>query len=295
MNEMESLRAVANAVLYEGYMLYPYRPSALKNQRPGWSFGTLLPPSYVATSAGESSIMEGQVLTSISAQAEITVEARFLQLSDANNNGAVERSVLTRKCLSDLLGRHIAIPFTFQAASGALTLTAKQLPEGVAKVSLSVQNHSHSPETFSRRDDALQQALIAAHAVMIIENGEFISLLDPPEQFCGAVSQCRQTGVFPVMAGDPARRNAMLLSPIILYDYPQIAPESRGDFFDSSEIDEILTLRVMTLTDAEKQEMLASAHGRDVLQRTDAATPKDLMRLHGVFRNPAPAKEESHE
>ena len=36
---------VANAVLYEGYMLYPYRPSAIKN-RQRWSFGILYPPAY---------------------------------------------------------------------------------------------------------------------------------------------------------------------------------------------------------------------------------------------------------
>ena len=47
----------------------------------------------------------------------------------------------------------------------------------------------------------------------------------------------------------------MLCSPIILYDYPKIAPESAGDFFDGTEMDEMLTLRVLTLTDAEKQEM----------------------------------------
>ena len=41
----------------------------------------------------------------------------------------------------------------------------------------------------------------------------------------------------------------MLISPIILGDHPAIAPESAGDLFDATEIDEILTLRVMTMTE----------------------------------------------
>ena len=63
----------------------------------------------------------------------------------------------------------------------------------------------------------------------------------------------------------------MLVSPIILYDYPEIAPESRGDFYDSAEIDELLTLRVLTLTDSEKNEMCTADVGRDLLERTQSS------------------------
>ena len=85
----------------------------------------------------------------------------------------------------------------------------------------------------------------------------------------------------------------MLCSPIVLYDYPQIAPESAGDFYDATEMDEMLTLRVMTLTEEEKIEMrMAGQHARDLLQRTEATAREQLARTHGVIRNLQPASEE---
>ena len=39
---MSTVDQVANAVLYEGYILYPYRPSAVKN-RQRWNFGVVYP------------------------------------------------------------------------------------------------------------------------------------------------------------------------------------------------------------------------------------------------------------
>jgi hypothetical protein len=289
MTQMESLRAIANAVLYEGYMLYPYRPSALKNQRPGWSFGSLLPPAYVSVNPGESALMSAQVLASADDSAALEVEARLLQLRDDAAEGTTERSVAAHTSLGAIIRQSRMIPFRFEGQSpieGSLEIRAELINEKLMRISLFLRNTSRTPRQFSTRDEALQQALIAAHAVMIISNGEFVSLLNPLDSFRSAVADCHHTGVFPVLAGDPAERNAMLLSPIILYDYPQIAPESRGDFFDSAEIDEILTLRVLTLSEAEKQEIQrTNPRAREVLQRTESATPEDVLRLHGVFRD----------
>ena len=77
----------------------------------------------------------------------------------------------------------------------------------------------------------------------------------------------------------------MVCSPIILYDYPKIAAESEGDFFDGTEMDEMLTLRVLTLTDAEKQEMRDSdPRARRILERTESMTTESLVKAHGVIR-----------
>jgi hydrogenase maturation protease len=85
----------------------------------------------------------------------------------------------------------------------------------------------------------------------------------------------------------------MLASPIILYDYPQIAPESPGDLFDGTEIDEILALRIMTMTDSEKLEMRNSDdRARKILERTEALPMEHLMKLHGTLRELRPWKEE---
>ena len=93
-----------------------------------------------------------------------------------------------------------------------------------------------------------------------------------------------------MLVGDPAKneRDAMLSSPIILYDYPQIAPESPGDLFDGLEIDEILTLRVMAMSDAEKIEMRqVDEQARKILERTENMSSDHLLKMHGVMRSVA--------
>jgi hypothetical protein len=118
-----------------------------------------------------------------------------------------------------------------------------------------------------------------------VEGGSFVSLLDPPETCREAVAGCRSVGVFPVLAGNEPDRSMMLCSPIILYDYPKIAPESEGDFFDGTEMDEMLALRVLTLTDAEKEEMRSGdPRAQRILQRIEAMAAESLMKAHGVIR-----------
>ena len=102
---------------------------------------------------------------------------------------------------------------------------------------------------------------------------------------------CRNVGAWPVLAGDEGQRDTMLSSPIILYDYPQIAAESAGDLFDGTEIDEILLLRIMTLTDEEKREIRSSdERARQILERTDNMPVEQFMKLHGAIRGLRPLK-----
>jgi len=83
----------------------------------------------------------------------------------------------------------------------------------------------------------------------------------------------------------------MLSSPIILYDYPQVAAESPGDLFDGAEIDEILSLRIMTMTEDEKREIRESDEmARQVLERTDTLPEEHLKKLHGAVRGLRPTR-----
>jgi hypothetical protein len=80
--------------------------------------------------------------------------------------------------------------------------------------------------------------------------------------------------------------DAMLSSPIILPDNPEVAPESPGDLFDGGEIDQLLTLSILAMSDEEKE---ADARGptrarRAILERTEALSPDELMRLGGRWR-----------
>ena len=77
----------------------------------------------------------------------------------------------------------------------------------------------------------------------------------------------------------------LLCSPIILPDHPQIAPESPGDLFDGGEIDQLLVLNILAMTDEERREMRDSdPRARAILERTEALTDEQLMRLHGTIR-----------
>src|SRR6202042_2644445 len=97
-----------------------------------------------------------------------------------------------------------------------------------------------------KREDALRYSFLSVHAILNIPGGEFISAIDPPPEFQEAAHACQNLVVWPVLIGEEGARDAVLASPIILYDYPQIAPESAGELFDGTEIDEILALRILT-------------------------------------------------
>ena len=83
--------------------------------------------------------------------------------------------------------------------------------------------------------------------------GTFLSMTDPPEWAAAEVAACENIGTWPVLAGPADCRDLLLSSPVILYDHPEVAAESAGELFDATEIDEILTLRTLALTDAEKR------------------------------------------
>ena len=135
------------------------------------------------------------------------------------------------------------------------------------------------------RDGALRHALIAAHTLLSLSGGHFLSATDPPEWASVVTKECRSERAWPVLVGEPGRRDTVLCSPIILYDYPTIAEQSAGNLFDGTEIDEILTLRTMTLTDEEKREARATdPRAAELIDRVDNLPPELLDRLHGTVR-----------
>src|SRR5262249_50701686 len=159
-----------------------------------------------------------------------------------------------------------------QAVEGAIEVEVTRVAEGLFKVTLRVVNRTRLEDGRpSGRDDVLLRSLVSTHTILDVDQGEFVSLLEPPEQWREAAAACLNVGTWPVLVGDPGRKDAMLSSPIILYDYSQVAPDSPGDFFDGTEIDEMLTLRIMTLTDAEKQAMAGvDERTAALLARTEA-------------------------
>jgi hypothetical protein len=345
---------IAKAVLYEGYMLYPYRPSSVKN-RQRWNFGVLCPQSYCeAQKVAEAWTMQTECLVQCASETEIEVRIRFLQLvarsvgqSVAPQNAAdayespdfrpVEQLSVDGRIYQpwqEAMEREVSVPvhsfdeyysrqwlqtFTLPAekqvdyvrdANGAIVgviererktlcgtveFLAEKVGEGIFRVRVRILNTTPFVTTLdSSRDEVLLSSLVSTHTVLGVENGTFVSLLAPEEPFADLAVGCENIGTWPVLVGEQGRQDTMLSSPIILYDYPQIAPESAGDLFDGTEIDEILSLRIMTLTDDEKREMSQSdERAREMLKRTESMPVEQLMKLHGVLRGLRPVNEES--
>lgn len=325
MTTWDRARAVADAVLYEGYLLYPYRATSAKNQS-RWQFGVLGPRDVERRGIGENDSLSADVLVRPGDTTVLSVVVRFLQLQRrtverATVDGRFEpidelvggdRSWLTWDeaveheipfgpfRLSELAGTlrlPLVVPPGAEVESidgGRLLRTRRELradvtltaepDDALIRVRVAVRN---AAPTADDKDDAVATSLIGTHVLTEVQGGQFVSLLEPAPEATDAVSRCQRHRCFPVMAGPAGATDLMLISPIILYDHPEIAEQSDGALYDSCEIDEILTLRIMTMTDEEKAQARATDPlAAQIIDRCDAMSPEALLNLHGVLRDP---------
>jgi len=280
----DPVRAIADAVLYEGYVLWPYRRSALKNQR-RWTFGGVFPPAHTAAHPDDRCVMRAECLLE-GDPADLDVTVRFLHIvrRDVEEGGdlvpwdeAAEREL--RPGAIDIPAgseRDGAVVRSWEALAGTVDVGAEVVEPGVARVTVEVANRTSWEG--GDREEALRRTFCSTHAVLRTSAGRFYSQADPPERLRAAADACRNDGVWPVLVDD----DVVLCSPIILEDRPRIAPESPGDLFDGGEIDQLLALNILALTDEEKAQMRAAdPRTRAILERTEALTPEELLRLHG--------------
>jgi hypothetical protein len=300
-----SVEKIAKAVLYEGYILYPYRPSATKN-RQRWNFGTLYPREWAAVQRpAEPWRLITECLVQADTETELEIRVRFLQFVPSTENWeqGVERwadqDELAVTHLPDQAGAwNLAFQQTqkvdgLRSLNGNLSISAEFMRKGLYKLHLELVNTTPISSLAEVRTEILLQSMVSAHLVLGVHNGDFVSLLDPPELLRDAAKSCHNDGPFPVLVGEEGDRSMMLSSPIILYDYPQIAPESAGDFFDGTEMDEMLALRVMTLSEEEKEEMRrGDEHARRLLERTETLPAEHWMKVHGAIRGMRRVQEE---
>jgi hypothetical protein len=234
---LAGVEKIANAVLYEGYLLYPYRLSAVKN-RQRFNFGVLYPREFCSDAGPDACEMRTECLVCGVPSATIEAMVRFLQLveSEQGQEGR-ERDVSVAATIDSLTVRPSCRRFNFgDAVAGELELAASQISDQVYRVTLVIRNSAVLGVSPVDRDAVLLRSMVSVHSVLHVTDAEFVSLLDPPEPFRTASEGCRNVGAWPVLVGDEGQRDTMLSSPIILYDYPQIAPESAGDLFDGTEI-----------------------------------------------------------
>jgi hypothetical protein len=323
---LDVARAVADAVLYEGYVLYPYRASAQKN-RSRWQFGVLMPAGYAATDPSERAYSQAELV--LEGDGPVAVVLRFLQVQqrtvrrwtgsgyqavDALDvagtpvfawDEAVEHEIAVdpptlpyehrfevdggedvepvHDARGELIGQVVR---RRRALSGVVSVSVEPVPGPWRARLLRVRVENRTPlRGAGARESALPSALVASHTLLGAKGGAFVSMVDPPEWAAGAVAGCVNTGTWPVLAGPAGQRDVVLCAPIILYDHPEIAPESPGDLFDATEIDEILTLRTLALSDAEKREARATdPRAAAVIDRTESLDAAQMERLHGVIR-----------
>ncbi|AUX46843.1 hypothetical protein SOCE26_083520 [Sorangium cellulosum] len=299
---------IARALLYEGYLLYPYRPSALKN-RYRWTFGGLFPEPY-AGARGEASGMQIECPFLGGDETTLSIALRFLQVQQRAAapvardplgepwQEAVEQQIeLPTLRLRELLATPWRQAFSVPAAhdraalDGEVRVTAAPGPTGAGfKLSVRVANLTAlDPADVPDRNCAALWAFHSTHVVMTIAAGAFVSLADTPAELRVLAAACENRGAWPILAGERGAHDTVLASPIVLEDWPEVAPESPGDLFDATEIDEILGLRILTLTDDEKREMCAfDPRARELLERTELLSSDELLRLHGALRRIAP-------
>lgn len=335
---------VANAVLYEGYILYPYRASSKKNQRERFTFGRIYPHDYsTAQNDREPYRMQTECLVqNNSHDAVLVVRARFLQplareigkLCNGDRAFEIVPELTVDSQLyqtwQEAIEREVEMPtisltrstkrsyeFEFPAARtvepigdgrvavmvrrnasicGRIEVETTIIDQAASKISVRIFNETPLPnELVADQNEVLMRTFASTHTILHAAGGKFVSLLDPAPEYLVAAKECQNIGCWPVLVGDETmhERDTMLSSPIILYDYPKIAAESAGDLFDSTEIDEILMLRVKTMTDQEKREMHnVDAQARQILERAENLSAEHFMRMHGTMRDVQPVNEE---
>jgi len=326
---VDPVRQIADAVLYEGYVLWPYRRSALKNTR-RWTFGGVYPREHSERHPDDAWGMRTECLVEGYADATVDVGVRFLhvvrrQVARREPHGlepvdeltvggarhlsweeATEREVVATALRLDDLRSPRRIPIVIPEGreeeellsgdqrAGALVRTSRAL-EGRVEIAiqaprpglfrLSVEIANTTPFRGGEREQALECTFCSTHTIIRARGGELVSLTDPPAGLRDEAESCRNEGTWPVLVGQPGERHMMLSSPIILEEYPRVAPESPGDLFDGGEIDQLLTLNILSLTDAEKAEMRDSdPRAREILERTEGLSQDELMKLHGAIR-----------
>ena len=316
-------RAVADAVLYEGYLLYPYRASSSKNQS-RWQFGVLGPSGAAERGIGEDASLSTQVLVAAYGVASVSGVVRFLHLqhrsterdagdgrfehvdelvTGANAWVTWDEAVVCEINDRSVPGHESAAHAGYlgsggtdiEAVDGGRLVRSRRPLHGALDVSaerdgdLTAAVLRRAQHGTARRGQGRGHRRVDDRhsSVLEVTDGEFVSLLEPPDTAADAVARCKQHRCFPVLAGASGDCNLMLASPIILYDHPEIAEQSKGALYDSTEIDEILTLRVMTMTDEEKAQARATDPlAAQIIDRCDSMSPEAMLDLHGVLRNP---------
>ena len=280
----DAFETLLATLLWEGYALYPYTSGAAKNSTPT-PFGIVYPAPYAATNAGARESLTLRGLAVAGPGARLAAEVRFLQSSGARHE-AEERRVAFEACpLAELALQPREQAFAQGGLQAALRLSAEELAPERYAVDLRVENTTPFGTRDASRGEALESSLLSTLPFLLLGEGRFASPLDE-----GAALRSENT--FPVLATE--HDDVLLGATIMLPEHPQIAPESRGDLFDGTEIEEALLLHVLALSDDERASIERDDPAvRAMIERAAAATPAEILALHGRMTLSDPHSEEA--
>jgi hypothetical protein len=246
-----SVSELVDSLLWEGYALYPYTPAATKNSTPT-PFGIVYPASYADE---RSTFSYMQVHVALTEPGPVSAEVRFLQSAGPRHEGEA---------------RGFEVPEGEAWFDFAPLRIRTELSTDSGRATLRIENHTEVPGGIGRAE-ALQHSLISTHPILRVDGGRFVSPLE---------SGLCSVNTYPVLASDAD--DVIVGAAIILPDHPKLAPESLGGLFDSTEIEEALLLHVQVLSDEERSAIEGGDPAvREMIQRAQAATPDDILALHG--------------
>jgi hypothetical protein len=280
----EMLEELVDSLLFEGYALYPYTPGATKNATPT-PFGIVYPRVYAETLTSTFDHLELRCVLEAPPDASLKAEIRFLAAGGDRHQAAEQRIDLAGKMVGALEDAPIAFEKRITGDGEielvvGVSLSTRPLRAGFFEVTVRVENLTEAPAGLDR-GAALRYSLLSTHPIARVSGGRFISPLE---------ELSRSTNTYPVLA--TSTDDAVVGAAIVLPDHPQIAPESRGGLFDSTEIEEALLLHAQVLTDEERADIEAQGDPTlmEMINRASAASSEDIMALHGrvTIRDPTP-------
>lgn len=324
---------LTRTLLYEGYSLFPYHRSAIKNQKP-IPFGVVYPHDYHSCNEHAHAEMVTDCIVDGNKNSEININVRFLHLIkteifskekenfvpvyELNLNGELYQSgwqTIERKIskgnltITSPTKEMETLPFNFENEFESILLknengeiTGKKITsilpvEGAVVIkAIPMENmgnafriivfiNNNTPVINAQnisRDEIFRQSFLSTNTILNVENGEFISLQNPGEKWKDLIDECKNKDTWPILID--GSNTTLLSSPIIVYDYPKINPKSKGDLFDSLEIEEALMLHFSVMSDEEKEKIAQSDEKlRSMLNKVSQVTPDEIISLHGGF------------
>jgi hypothetical protein len=297
------VEALVDTLLYEGYALYPYTPAAAKNATPT-PFGIVYPPTYAESQPAAFSKLRLECVLRGGPEATVTGSVRFLQSSGPRHEAVERRLDPGRATLAELARGPVRIEFDLPGEPaegeaplrGRVAMRAELLGPELARVKLCVHNDSELGPTEAgeaTRAEALHRSLLSVHPLLEVAGGEFVSPLERDGELGAAIEACDSVNTYPVLVGEG--ETAVMGATIMLPDHPELAPESLGNLFDNTEIEEALLLHVQALSEEEREGIAQQDPAvRQMIERADRVTDDEMLGLHGrlTYQEPDAAEGE---